>query len=69
MDSKPLSLVTASILGQPPSRVTAYEKLKIELVCKYKEEPDQYTQGKSEFIKSIDSDAMEWKYGYSGTSK
>ncbi len=60
MDSKPLSLVTTSILGQPPSRVTAYEKLKVELACQYKEGPDQYTQGKSAFIKSIDSDAMEW---------
>lgn len=58
-----------AFMNAHPSRVTAYEKLKIELACQYKEEPDQYTQGKSAFIKSIDSDAIEWKFGYSGTSK
>lgn len=44
-----------------PNRAAAYEKLKIELVSKYREEPDKYSEGKSVFIKTIDAEAVEWK--------
>jgi GrpB-like predicted nucleotidyltransferase (UPF0157 family) len=44
-----------------PDRVAAYEKLKIELAGKYKQEPDKYSEGKAAFIKDIDAEAAVWK--------
>jgi GrpB-like predicted nucleotidyltransferase (UPF0157 family) len=44
-----------------PHRAAEYEKLKMELESKYKEEPDKYSEGKAAFIKVIDVEASEWK--------
>jgi len=44
-----------------PGRVAEYEKLKIELASKYKQEPDKYSEGKAVFIKDIDVEATGWK--------
>jgi GrpB-like predicted nucleotidyltransferase (UPF0157 family) len=44
-----------------PLETKAYAALKVELAERYKFDPVAYTNGKDEFIQSIDRLALEWK--------
>ena len=44
-----------------PDKAADYERLKIKLARKYKNQPDQYSQSKSTFIHAIDLEASAWK--------
>lgn len=44
-----------------PIEAARYEKLKIELAKKFKDDPNGYAEGKSSFIKHIDKKAIQWK--------
>ncbi len=50
--------IFVEFMSAHPDRAAEYEKLKIELSNKYKEEPEKYSQGKSVFIKTMDSEAI-----------
>lgn len=43
------------------SKAKAYEALKIELAKKYHLSPKKYSEGKSEFIRALELEAIEWK--------
>ena len=44
-------------------RALEYEELKMNLLNNYKEEPEKYSKGKSVFIRNINAEAINWKYG------
>lgn len=44
-----------------PDKAAEYDKLKMKLLNKHKEEPDKYSQGKAVFIQSMDAEAIKWK--------
>lgn len=48
-------------MNSHPGSAAEYETLKVELESKYKQKPNKYSEGKSEFIKNIDEKAAEWK--------
>ncbi len=53
-------------MNSHPNRAAEYEKLKMKLSSKYKEEPEKYSQGKSVYIQAIDAEAIEWKNSQQG---
>lgn len=48
-------------MNNHPVKVNEYEQLKIKLVEKFAHDPDNYLNGKSNFIRTIDSQASRWK--------
>ncbi len=45
------------------NKSTAYERLKIELSSKYKDDSINYSRAKSDFIETMDAEAIKWKLG------
>jgi GrpB-like predicted nucleotidyltransferase (UPF0157 family) len=45
-----------------PIEARAYEKLKFDLVARFQDEPEAYSNGKSQFIQNIDQKALQWKF-------
>ncbi len=54
-------LLFRDYLRSHPVETKAYAALKVDLAARYPLDPAAYTDGKNEFIRSIDQQALEWK--------
>jgi GrpB-like predicted nucleotidyltransferase (UPF0157 family) len=54
-------LLFVEFMSSHPHRAVEYEKLKMKLSTLYKEDPEKYSQSKSDFIHNIDVEASTWK--------
>lgn len=55
-------LLFVDYLNAHPHDAAAYSRLKQELAVQYRQDPQGYSQAKTEFIQSIDRKARAWKY-------
>lgn len=51
----------AEYLKTHPGEAQAYSRLKDKLAKRYREEPEKYTDGKTDFIQGINRKARKWK--------
>jgi GrpB-like predicted nucleotidyltransferase (UPF0157 family) len=48
-------------LNANPNKALDYQKLKEKLCFRFREDPESYTLGKNDFIRSIESEMYSWK--------